>query len=129
MSGEATSAQIAAFAVALRMKGETATEIAALARIMREYAVKIPVHTDKPLVDPVGTGGDALKTFNISTSSALVAVATGSVAVAKHGNRAATSKCGSADVLEASGVNLNASPATIATPRLNMPLLREKRLG
>lgn len=114
MSGEATSAQIAAFAVALRMKGETATEIAALARIMREYAVKIPVHTDKPLVDPVGTGGDALKTFNISTSSALVAVATGSVAVAKHGNRAATSKCGSADVLEASGVNLNASPATIA---------------
>ena len=107
MEGEATPAQIAALVVALRMKGETVEEITGFARVMRQYAVSIPVHTDKVIVDTCGTGGDSLKTFNISTAAALVVAADGRLAVAKHGNRAASSKCGSADVLEALGVKLD----------------------
>ncbi len=107
MEGTATPAQIAALAVALRMKGETVEEITAFARVMRRYAIPVPVHTDKVIVDAVGTGGDTLKTFNVSTTAALVAAADGRLALAKHGNRAVTSKCGSADVLEALGVRLD----------------------
>jgi len=110
MEGRATDAQIAALAVALRMKGETVEEITGFARVMREYAVHVPVHTDKVIVDTCGTGGDSLKTFNVSTAAALVVAADGRLAVAKHGNRAATSKCGSADVLEALGVKLDLPP-------------------
>jgi len=113
MSGEATPAQIAAFAVAMRMKGETHEEIAAFAQVMRDYSVRVPVTTDKIVVDTCGTGGDSLKTFNISTTAALIVAADGRVAVAKHGNRAATSKCGSADVLEALGVRIDLPPTDI----------------
>jgi anthranilate phosphoribosyltransferase len=113
MDGSATPAQIAALAVALRMKGETAEEIAGFAQIMRQFAVHVPVATDKIVVETCGTGGDSLKTFNISTTAALIVAADGRVAVAKHGNRAATSKCGSADVLEALGVKIDLSPAAI----------------
>ncbi len=110
MEGQATDAQIAALAVALRMKGETVEEITGFARVMREFAVPITVQTDKVVVDTCGTGGDSLKTFNVSTAAALVVAADGRLAVAKHGNRAATSKCGSADVLEALGVTLDLPP-------------------
>ena len=113
MEGKATDAQIAALVVALRAKGETVEEITGFARAMREYAVAVPVNTDKVIVDTCGTGGDSLKTFNISTAAALVVAADGRLAVAKHGNRAATSKCGSADVLEALGVKLDMPPAQI----------------
>jgi anthranilate phosphoribosyltransferase len=114
MEGTATPAQIAAFAVALRMKGETVEEITGLSRVMREYAVPVPIQTDKVIVDTCGTGGDALKTFNVSTAAALVVAADGRLVVAKHGNRAATSKCGSADVLEALGVRLDLPPNQVA---------------
>ncbi len=110
MEGQATDAQIAALAVALRMKGETVEEITGFARVMRQFAVPITVTTDKIVVDTCGTGGDSLKTFNVSTAAALVVAADGRLAVAKHGNRAATSKCGSADVLEALGVTLDLPP-------------------
>src|SRR5579875_3779283 len=95
MEGTATPAQIAALVVALRMKGETIAEITSFARVMRRYAIPVPIHTDKVIVDAVGTGGDTLKTFNISTTAALVAASDGRLALAKHGNRAVTSKCGS----------------------------------
>lgn len=113
MDGTATSAQIAALVVAMRMKGETIDEITGFARIMREFAVQVPISTDKVVVDTCGTGGDSLKTFNVSTAAALVVAADGRLVVAKHGNRAATSKCGSADVLEALGVNLDLPPHKI----------------
>jgi anthranilate phosphoribosyltransferase len=112
MAGEATPSQIGAFLTSLRMKGEAIDEITALAMVMRENAVRISPHVNGRTVDTCGTGGDRLKTFNVSTAAALVAAGAG-VAVAKHGNRSVTSKCGSADVLEAVGVNLNVAPITV----------------
>ncbi|MDI6827056.1 MAG: anthranilate phosphoribosyltransferase [Armatimonadota bacterium] len=114
MNGDATPAQIASFITALRMKGETVDEVTGFARVMREKSVKIPTKCEpSSLVDTCGTGGDRLNTFNISTTTAFVVAGAG-VAVAKHGNRAMSSKCGSADVLEALGVNINLSPEKVA---------------
>jgi anthranilate phosphoribosyltransferase len=111
MAGEATDAQIAGFLVALRAKGETAEEIAGCAEAMREHVLRVnPTRTD--LVDVVGTGGDGANTYNISTAAALVAAAAGA-AVAKHGNRAASSQTGAADVLEALGFELELPPERI----------------
>lgn len=111
MTGEATPAQIGAFLTALRMKGETVDEVAAAAGVMRELAD--PVRLDESgAVDIVGTGGDASSTFNVSTASALVAAAAG-VKIAKHGNRAASSKSGAADLLEAAGVNIELNPEQV----------------
>jgi anthranilate phosphoribosyltransferase len=108
MTGEATPAQIGGFLMGLRVRGETVDEISAAAKVMRQLAT--PVEVDKEyLVDTCGTGGDASGTFNISTTSAFVVAAAGGK-VAKHGNRAISSKSGSADVLENLGVNINLSP-------------------
>jgi len=112
MEGEATPAQTAAYLVALSIKGHTADEIAGAAQVMREKATRIDVG-DLPVIDTCGTGGSGKKPFNVSTGAALVAAAAGAY-VAKHGNRGATSKCGSSDVLEALGVNVQASPETVA---------------
>ncbi|MGB5221296.1 MAG: anthranilate phosphoribosyltransferase, partial [Polyangiales bacterium] len=106
LSGDATPAQIAAFVVGLRMKGESSDEIAAAARSLRRHGESIQPNVRGPLLDTCGTGGDGLHTFNISTASAIVAAACG-VSVAKHGNRAVSSKAGSADVLEALGVRID----------------------
>lgn len=112
MDGEATPAQIGAFVTALRMKGETVEEIAGFAKVMRAKAVKVRPKS-RNLLDTCGTGGDRLNTFNISTTAMFVVAGAG-VKVAKHGNRAASSTCGSADVLEALGVSLDLSPEQIA---------------
>jgi len=112
MSGELGDAQIAAILVALRMKGETVEEIAGFVSAMRERAVRVTPKRDG-LVDTCGTGGDARHTFNISTATALLAAAM-SIPVAKHGNRAISSKCGSADVLEALGINITLPPESVA---------------
>jgi len=111
MSGEATAAQVAGLLTAINMKGRTVEEITGFAETMRAFAT--PIHTErKPLVDTCGTGGDHSGTFNISTAAAFVTAGAG-VAVAKHGNRSATSQCGSADVLEQLGVNITASPEQV----------------
>ena len=112
MTGEATPAQIGGFLVGLRMKGETIDEVAAAAGVMRELATHVAVESEH-LVDTCGTGGDASGTFNISTASAFVTAAAGAH-VAKHGNRSVSSKSGSADVLEAAGVNLDLTPEQVA---------------
>lgn len=112
MTGEATPAQIGGFLVGLRMKGESVDEITAAAGVMRDLVTKVRVNGDH-LVDTCGTGGDASGTFNISTASAFVVAAAGGK-VAKHGNRSISSKSGSADVLEAAGVNLELTPEQVA---------------
>ena len=121
MEGRATPAQIGAYLTALSIKGPTPDEIAGAALVMREKATHIDVG-DLPVVDTCGTGGTGKCTFNISTCAALVAAGAG-VYVAKHGNRGATSRCGSSDVLEALGVNVSASPAVVAR------CIREARMG
>ena len=123
LTGKCTDAQIAALLVALHMKGETVEEIVGFAEAIRSAATPLIIHQNSAvdvsgterdaLVDTCGTGGDASGTFNISTASALVVAGAG-VRVAKHGNRSVTSKCGSADVMEALGVNINLPPARIA---------------
>jgi anthranilate phosphoribosyltransferase len=126
MEGQATEAQIGAFITALRMKGETVAEITAAAKVMRAKATPIPVweglvdldrdeiNVDREtLVDTCGTGGDATQTFNVSTVTAFVVAGAG-LRVAKHGNRAVSSRCGSADVIEALGINLALTPAQVA---------------
>ncbi len=112
ITGEATQAQIGAFLTGLRMKGETVQEIAACAETMRRFSRSIKPSVAGKLVDTCGTGGDRIKTFNVSTISALVVAGAG-VAVAKHGNRSVTSKCGSADLLEGFGVNIAAEPEVV----------------
>jgi anthranilate phosphoribosyltransferase len=113
MTGQATQAQIGAYLVALRMKGETVEEITGSVRAMRAVSVKVPV-SDRaaPVYDIVGTGGDGAQTFNISTAAAFVIAGAGR-RVAKHGNRAASSQCGSADVLAALGLNLELTPEQV----------------
>ncbi|HEY2818510.1 MAG TPA: anthranilate phosphoribosyltransferase [Casimicrobiaceae bacterium] len=113
MSGELTPVMIAALTVGLRVKKETVGEIAAAAQVMREFATKVDVPERETLLDIVGTGGDAAHTFNISTASMFVAAAAGA-RIAKHGGRSVSSKCGSADVLEALGTNIMLSPAQVA---------------
>jgi anthranilate phosphoribosyltransferase len=113
MEGRATPAQIGAFLTALRMKGESVSEIAGCARAMRRSAVPVCPQRPETLVDTCGTGGDGAGTFNISTTAAFVAAGAGQP-VAKHGNRSISSRCGSADVLEALGVNLDLTPDQVA---------------
>ena len=111
MEGKSTPSQIAAFLTALTMKGETVEEIAGFASSMRGHALRVEPH-HRPVMDVVGTGGDGTGTFNISTAAALVIAGQG-VTVAKHGNRAASSKCGSADLLEALGVIIDLGPEKV----------------
>lgn len=113
LRGEATATQIAGLLVALRMKGETADELAAAARAMRRHMIPVKVAASAPIVDTCGTGGAGSGTFNISTVAAIVLSACG-VKVAKHGNRAATSQSGSADLLEALGIRLDLTPDQVA---------------
>jgi len=110
-NGEATPAQLGAFLIALRMKGESVDEITGLAKAMREHSLRVEV--EGPLLDTCGTGGDNQGTFNVSTAAAFVAAGAGA-RIAKHGNRAMTSGCGSADLLEALGARIDLSPQQVA---------------
>jgi anthranilate phosphoribosyltransferase len=112
-AGEASPALLGAFLVAFRMKGETAEEIAAAAGVMRRRATPVRVPSGRVVLDTCGTGGDSAGTFNLSTAAALVVAGTGQVTVAKHGNRSVSSRSGSADVLAASGVNVEAPLAVV----------------
>jgi anthranilate phosphoribosyltransferase len=112
MSGEATPAQFAAYATALRIKGETIDEIAGMARVMRQHSQRVVI--EGPLLDTCGTGGDDSGSFNVSTCAAFIAAGAGA-RVAKHGNRAMTSQCGSADVLEALGAKIELTPEQVRT--------------
>jgi anthranilate phosphoribosyltransferase len=113
MNGEASPSQIGALLTALRMRGETDEELAGFATVMRAKALRVPLDTPDAVVDTCGTGGDVSNTFNISTTAAFVVAGAG-VKVAKHGNRAATSRCGSADVLEGLGVTSELAPEQVA---------------
>jgi anthranilate phosphoribosyltransferase len=113
MAGRLPEAEVRAFLTALAHRGETAEEIAAAVGVLRAHAVALPLRRPEGLCDTCGTGGDGQGTINVSTLAALVAAAAG-VRIVKHGNRAASSRCGSADLLEALGVNLSASPAQVA---------------
>ena len=113
MSGELTPAQIAGLVIALRQKGESVDEISAAATVMRSLSTKVAINDTSHLIDTCGTGGDGIQTFNVSTASAFVAAAAGAK-VAKHGGRSVSSTCGSADVLEALGVNVNLTPEQVA---------------
>ena len=113
MSGQMSPVMIAAITIALRVKKETIGEITAAAQVMRELSTKVEVKDAHNLVDMVGTGGDGARTFNISTAAIFVAAAAGA-RVAKHGGRAVSSQSGSADVLEALGVNINLNPEQVA---------------
>src|SRR4029079_9124500 len=113
MAGEATPAQIAALLVGLRVKGETPSEVAGVVRAMRDAMVALPADRREELVDTCGTGGGSVTTFNISTAAAFLAAGAG-VRIAKHGNRSFTSRCGSADVLEALGVPLDVPVETMS---------------
>ncbi len=112
MRGELTPVQISGIITGLRVKKETVGEIAAAAQVMREFATQVPAQNSTHLVDTCGTGGDAANTFNISTAAAFVAAAAGA-RVAKHGGRSVSSTSGSADVLEALGVNLTLAPEQV----------------
>ncbi len=112
MSGEVSAAQIAGILVGLRVKKETVGEISAAAFVMREFATKVPVSCRDHLIDTCGTGGDGISSFNVSTTAAFVASAAGA-RVAKHGGRSVSSTCGSADVLEKLGVNINLTPEQV----------------
>ena len=113
MGGELTPAQIAGLVIALRVKGESVDEITAAATVMRQLSTKVEIADRTHLIDTCGTGGDGIQTFNVSTLSAFVAAAAGAK-VAKHGGRSVSSTCGSADVLEALGVNVNLTPDQVA---------------
>ncbi len=113
MGGELTPAQIAGFVIALRAKGESVDEISAAATVMRQLSTKVEIADRTHLIDTCGTGGDGIQTFNVSTVSAFIAAAAGAK-VAKHGGRSVSSTCGSADVLEALGVNVNLTPDQVA---------------
>ena len=114
MSGDATPAQIGGYLIALKMNGETVEEITGSARAMRAQATRVNIVPDGPILDTAGTGGDGSYSFNVSTTAAFVIAGAGRK-VAKHGNRAASSRCGSADVLDALGVNLDLTPEQVAT--------------
>lgn len=114
MGGELTTAQISALLIALRLKGETVDEITAAATVMRELSNKVNIKDTAHLIDTCGTGGDGIQTFNVSTVSAFVAAAAGAK-VAKHGGRSVSSTCGSADVLEELGVDVNKTPDEVAS--------------
>ncbi|MDQ7056780.1 MAG: anthranilate phosphoribosyltransferase [Persephonella sp.] len=124
MNGQATDAQIGAVLTGMKMKGETVEEISAAATVMKREAVKVPVKDKSKLVDTCGTGGDRVNTFNVSTITAFVVAGAGAK-VAKHGNRSVSSKCGSADIMEALGINIEMPPemASEAIERIGLAFL------
>lgn len=112
MEGKLNEIDISAFLAGLTTKGETIEEITGFVKAMRRFSIKVSAPLDQPLVDSCGTGGDKVKTFNVSTTAAIIAASCG-VTIAKHGNRSITSKCGGADILEALGVNINCNASQV----------------